>query len=156
MYMMFSQNPCNAGGIYGVDGIYGLSTGSRLGYGVPEAGNLDDDSLARVARTLVVRHFVRLGGLDELAAMLNVERNALATAFHAKYGMAVDACIMREKLKMAQRLLVQTSQGLPEIARRLGFNHPSAFATFFRELVGITPWSFRQLPYPEQIAAIAQ
>jgi len=154
MNMMPPRNIVTAGGLFGTDSNFRLSAASPLGFGTPDPRNLDNESLARLARTMISRHFNQLTSGAELAALLGIEQETLAGAFLATYGSTMDAWIVKEKFRMAKRLLAQTSLGLPEIARRVGFSHPSAFATSFRELVGISPWAFRQLPYDEQIAAI--
>jgi|GEM_PF-2577172 AraC-like DNA-binding protein len=154
MNMMPPRKIVTAGGMFGTDSIYRLSAANPLGFGTPDPHSLDNESLARLARTLISRHFDQLTSDAELAALLGIERERLVVAFLATYDSTIENWIVREKFRMARRLLAQTSLGLPEIARRVGFSHPSAFATSFRELVGISPWAFRQLPYHEQIAAI--
>ncbi len=125
-----------------------------IGYGAADPEHLNDESLARLAKTMIGRHVARLASAEHLADILSVQVDRLESAFAFAYGIQISTGINREKLRQAQRLLVQTSLGLPTIAAQVGYRHPSYFVLAFREHVGISPWSFRQLPYAEQMAAI--
>ncbi|TEA78201.1 helix-turn-helix domain-containing protein [Allopusillimonas ginsengisoli] len=125
-----------------------------IGYGGADPRHMDDGSLARLAKTMIGRHVAKFSSVDDLAATLVVDAAKLERAFMAIYGARINTWILQEKFRWAQRLLVETSLGLPDIAARVGYTHPARFVTAFREHVGISPWSFRQLSYGEQIAAI--
>ncbi|MYN14861.1 helix-turn-helix domain-containing protein [Pusillimonas sp. TS35] len=117
---------------------------------------LDDQSLARLARTYVTRHCTRLGGAADLAAMLGVSEARVETVYVLEYGETPSAAITREKFRFAERLLAESSVTLAEIARMIGYEHPADFALAFSRYVGVSPWSFRHLPYHEQIELIGR
>lgn len=139
---------------YAVDSADLLSSEWRIGYGVADTRQMSNKALAQFARTMIGRHAARLSSADDLAATLAVDVIRLEQAFTETYGKSVGSWIYRERFRLAQRLLVETSLGLSDIAARIGFGHPSKFVVAFREYVGVSPWSFRHLPYNEQIAAI--
>src|SRR5690606_20971777 len=98
-----------------------------------------DVYLAYVANVHIQRLYSQLAGLDDLAALLNVDGQALATAYRWVFSRDVGQAISRKQMKAAQRLLAQSSLSVSEIARKVGWENDSwEFYVVFRDYTGLS------------------
>lgn len=86
--------------------------------------------------------------------MLRTDPISLDHVVRQVCGKDVVSLLADTRFLAAQRLLVQSSLTLNEIALAVGFEHPAEFTSAFHEYVGLNPWSFRQSPYHEFINVI--
>lgn len=86
--------------------------------------------------------------------MLRADPAHLDSVVQSVCGESVEILLAQARFMAAQRLLVQSSLTLSEIAMQIGFAHPAEFASAFHEYVGVSPWAFRHSPYHETIQAI--
>jgi YesN/AraC family two-component response regulator len=100
--------------------------------------------LARAARQYLSEHLAQPPGVDELARRLGTHEKRLAAAFRQEWGVTVFEYIRSERLRLAQKMLVETSLRIVDIADELGFSTSANFATSFREQTGVTPSDFRK------------
>ena len=63
--------------------------------------------------------------------------------FHAVTGMTPALCLARERIALARRQIVSSTDPITVIARRCGFADASHFGKCFRRFLGITPRSLR-------------
>lgn len=110
-------------------------------------GNLDgggDHALIAAAR----QHLFGPSGasltLNKLAETLDVSVQQLSMAFQRNFGVSLAVYARGERMRIAQRLLLQTSQSVRDIAGQLGFHSPANFSNAFREHTGKTPSEFRK------------
>lgn len=82
--------------------------------------------------------------VETLAALCGITGRHLMRAFKQSTGRTVMEYVQTVRFERAQTLLADAGLTLPEIARRLGFSHYSAFSAAFRRAVGQTPREFRQ------------
>jgi len=80
------------------------------------------------------------------AAMLGVSRATLDNLFRHGGMPPPGEYIANVRLILAQEALIDTRDTVYEIARRLGFSGPTAFAAFFRRNLGLTPTQYRDRP----------
>ena len=107
----------------------------------------------RLLRVLVyidanISNRITLAGLSDAAGL---SRMYFAGQFRAATGERPHHFVLRRRIQYAQRLLVNTSQTLVEIALNAGFQTQGHFTTIFRRFIGDTPHRWRRehgLPYP--------
>ncbi|MGB6102257.1 MAG: helix-turn-helix transcriptional regulator [Pusillimonas sp.] len=81
--------------------------------------------------------------LDELSKALGVSKKHLSTVFRKQLGTSVARFLREERMRRAQRLLVQTSLEVHVIAHSLGYSSSANFSNAFRDHVGTSPSDFR-------------
>lgn len=84
--------------------------------------------------------------VKDIADDLGVTPRRLDRAFRNNLGVSLAAYARRERLRVAQRLLLQTSRPIQNIADELGFSCSANFATVFRDVVGVSPSEYRRDP----------
>ncbi|NYT57867.1 helix-turn-helix transcriptional regulator [Alcaligenaceae bacterium] len=93
-------------------------------------------------------------GLDDLAYVTGCSKKHLSSIFRKQYGISLSQFLREERMCRAQRLLVQTSLGVQEIAQRLGYSSTANFSNAFRDHVGMSPSDFREKAPIESITAL--
>lgn len=101
---------------------------------------------ARIRR--VQRHIeLHLGaslGSRELAAEACLGLSQFNQRFRRELGMSPQHYVQQRRLAMAARLLIETGLPVSEVAARVGYDNPSAFAERFAREYGFTPSRWRQ------------
>jgi len=82
--------------------------------------------------------------LQELADVVRLSRFHFCSAFRVATGSTPHETLTQLRLDEACRLLISSNQSISEIALAVGFQTPSAFASRFRKVVGLTPRDFRR------------
>lgn len=81
--------------------------------------------------------------LDELADRLFMGKTRLCQAFRAETGVSIGERATELRVSEAKRRLTHGGESIAEIARSLGFAHPSSFTTMFSREVGMSPSAWR-------------
>lgn len=81
---------------------------------------------------------------DALALALGTTEKRLSRAFRECLGTTVFEYVRHERMRMARRLLAQTSLSIASIAEEMGFSSAANFSTAFREHSGVSPSTFRK------------
>ncbi|WP_329252097.1 AraC family transcriptional regulator [Actinoallomurus sp. NBC_01490] len=90
--------------------------------------------------------------LQDLAATAGLSRATLARRFTSLTGQSPMAYVAWWRMAVAARLLRDSDLSLPEIARRVGYGSPYAFAHAFKRHFGVAPGRYRAA---DQTAATA-
>ena len=77
--------------------------------------------------------------ISEIFKSLPVSYRHVARMFNETFGMSPKAFQIRQKIAHAQRLLVETSMSVTDIAMEMGFSSSQHFANTFRTQTGMTP-----------------
>jgi AraC-like DNA-binding protein len=91
-----------------------------------------------------------LGHLSEPLAIADLaERTGLSTVrfdalFQRETGLSPKDFILREKIRRAQRTLLESDEDITRVALDLGFSSGQYFATVFRRYVSMTPQQYRR------------
>ena len=81
----------------------------------------------------------------ELARLVGVSQYYFSKLFKMSTGTTPHQYVMRQRVERAQECLRETSTALADIAHEVGFETQSHFTSVFRRLVGVTPYTYRQM-----------
>jgi AraC-like DNA-binding protein len=82
--------------------------------------------------------------LAELARQVGTNEFSLKRNFKSVFGTTVYGLLLDHKLEHARVLILDTDRPLAEIAREVGYTHPSHFSTAFKKKYGDSPSSLRR------------
>jgi DNA-binding response OmpR family regulator len=82
--------------------------------------------------------------LAEIARKVGTHEKRLTKAFRECKGVSVFEFVRSQRLRLAQRLLIETSVSVNDIALETGFSSAANFATAFKDRFGVSPTHFRQ------------
>jgi len=103
------------------------------------------DQLAPVL-AFIEQHYNRDLSLAELAGQLDVSPQYTCLLFQQTLGIRPFEYVTKFRLRKAKELLLQeTSLDVKEVARRVGYGHPSYFIKLFKQQEGFTPQMFRRI-----------
>lgn len=83
--------------------------------------------------------------LEELAALVNLNKTTLLANFKEQYGTTPHHYIIQLRLKKAKELLNDTDYRISEISEKVGFNSVHYFSRFFKEKEQYSPAKYRML-----------
>jgi AraC-like DNA-binding protein len=107
----------------------------------------EGDSIATRARTWLEEHLLEPFSITALARHCHVSTSTVLRAFRREHGVPPAVYVRRRRLEEALQLLESARYTVLEIATRVGYDSPSAFASAFRRQFGMSPSSFRS-PVP--------
>lgn len=82
--------------------------------------------------------------LSDLAAVAGASNAHFCRAFHKSVGLPSHQYIIRRRVELAKRLLLEDKLPIVDVALEAGFGNQSHLTNHFRRIVGTTPWRFRQ------------
>jgi len=111
-----------------------------------QSRNPDSRALLQIAGAIshLEAHFAQPANLDDLAAMARMSKRSFLRAFQAAVGKSPIAYLIQLRINRAAILLRTSRQSVTEIAYDVGFSDSNYFTRQFRQLVGISPRSYRQ------------
>ena len=110
------------------------------------------DQRERVSGRLVARveSFVKTNladpdlALHKIAEIVGVNASYLSRRFKQEKGIGLTSYIGHRRVEQAQRLLLNTSLSIADIAFEIGFGSTQAFGRVFRAAVGCSPSAYRK------------
>lgn len=81
--------------------------------------------------------------VPELARRFGVSPSLLNASFRGVYGMSPAAYLRAQKMHAAADLLRETNRTVLDIAGQFGYENGSKFAKAFRDVIGVSPNSYR-------------
>lgn len=104
---------------------------------------ISDPCLAEALR--YVRDHVHRGiRVEDVLSAVTVSRSKLQRLFRDELGRTIHETIARERIRLAERLLIETDLGYEEIAHRSGFAYLGYMSTVFRRATGLAPAAYRR------------
>lgn len=110
---------------------------------VPAKGGLAAWQLRRV-RDHVERHLDAPILIDDLAAVARLSPGHFCRAFKASTGDTAHGYIVRQRIRRAQTLMLNTQDSLSQIACACGLTDQAHLTRLFRRLVNDTPLAWRR------------
>ena len=81
--------------------------------------------------------------LASISKDFRISRWHLSRIFAEQQGEPFSRFLMRERLKVAKRLLHDVKLNISEVAYECGFKNPDQFSTWFRRLQKLSPTEYR-------------
>ena len=89
-------------------------------------------------------HLGRSLKVAELSALLSRTEAHFSRMFKGAFGVSPHAYILRRRIELASRLMVESTTPLTEIALQCGFNDQAHLSKRFRQQTGATPAAWRR------------
>ena len=108
-----------------------------------------EDSTSRRRHSLQnVREWIRINALDDLSVNGIAERfhyspSYLSTLYRQHYGVSITEQIIRVRIEHAQKMLLQTSMSIRQVAEESGYRDAKYFMRVFKQSTGLTPTRYR-------------
>lgn len=81
--------------------------------------------------------------ISEISERLGASPTLINTSFRGVYGMTPGAFLRAQKMHSAAELLRNTDRTVLDIASQFGYDNGSKFAKAFRDIIGVSPNSYR-------------
>ena len=93
-------------------------------------------------------HFRESIPVSTLAELINVSPMYFYNLFKSTFNISPKQFVLNKRLTESQRLLLQTTMSVKEIAYAVGFENENYFSEFFASKVGISALKFRSRRLP--------
>jgi AraC family transcriptional regulator len=102
---------------------------------------------ARKVTSYITTNLHRPIKLEELAAICNRSVGSLSVTFKCTFGITPHAYILKQRVEIAKRAILETNNPLCDIAIDCGLSDQSHLTRMFRRFVGVPPgiWRRQQL-----------
>ena len=84
--------------------------------------------------------------IRDLAGALHLSTGHLSRVFRRTTGMTLEGFLIRQRVELAKRTLLDPRLNVAEVAERCGFCNPAYFASVFKKYVKCTPREFANQP----------
>ena len=103
--------------------------------------------LVRVVAELVEERGAATITIPDIAAELHLSAGHLSRMFRRTTGATLESFLIRRRVELAKRTLLDLRLNVAEVAERCGFCSPAYFASVFKKYVGCTPREYASDPY---------
>ncbi len=84
--------------------------------------------------------------VDALASYAHISKRECFRCFKSELGVTPNSYLVQYRIRIALKLLTETSKNIAEISYETGFQDASYFCKTFKELMGCTPKEYRAAP----------
>jgi AraC-like DNA-binding protein/ligand-binding sensor protein len=85
--------------------------------------------------------------IQQIADDLHLSTGHLSRVYSRTTGITLEEYLIRQRMDLAKRMLLDLRLNVAEVAERCGFCNPAYFASVFRKYVHCTPREFARQPY---------
>jgi YesN/AraC family two-component response regulator len=110
-----------------------------LSNGSEESQNEAGTSIAWKAKQIIHTQFHCPRSTSQLAKELHCNADYLGRVFRRTFHLTLTEAIQRQRVRSAEKLLLNDFSSLKEVASRCGFNDVGYFRQIFRKHTGLTP-----------------
>lgn len=101
-------------------------------------------NLVKQCKRMILENLTEQIRVEAYANELNVSIYTLQKYFKEVTGYTVHRYIVKERLRRARQLLIESDLSILEITNSVGYENPSKFAHTFKQHYNITPYRFRK------------
>lgn len=105
-----------------------------------------EQSKVESVETYLLQNLKATPTIDVLSRRFGLNRTKLFYAFKAKTGLSVTKFVYLQRMKKAQKLLVDGDLSIQSISEEVGYSHQSNFSLAFKSQYGCSPRELRQNP----------
>lgn len=103
-----------------------------------------DEAIQR-AMNFIARNYQHKVTLGDIAQLLHLNASYLSKKFKTVNGMGFSEYLNNVRINQSEKLLLETSMSITEIAFSCGYENSNYFGDAFRHINGISPSTFRKL-----------
>ena len=103
-----------------------------------------EQDLFHVLSTYVKNHLADTDLEQHIALAFDIDHEQLSLLLERACGQTLKEFILQERMRAAQRMLLESSSRVQEIARAVGYPSASALSQVFHRQVGMAPSTFRK------------
>lgn len=103
-----------------------------------------DLEIAHAALARLDASYRRPPRFPDLAREIGTNQNKLKVVFREAFGLTMAEYCLQRRIREAQRLLLEGSLTIAQVAERVGYEHQSSFAAAFAAHVGRPPREYRR------------
>ena len=85
--------------------------------------------------------------IQQLAEAVHLSSGHLSRIFRSTTGMTLEQFLIRQRVELAKRALLDPTLNVSEVSDRCGFCNPAYFASVFKKYVSCTPREFASRPH---------
>ncbi|MED4816398.1 helix-turn-helix transcriptional regulator [Bacillus atrophaeus] len=100
----------------------------------------------QICKNYIFNHIFEQISIKDLADMVHLNPVYLSQLFKKETNKPLGKYIQDEKIKEAQKLLIQSEHSVADICMLLHFNDQSYFSSIFKKYTGLTPLQYRKNP----------
>jgi AraC family transcriptional regulator of arabinose operon len=89
-------------------------------------------------------HLTEKIGIDALCRKACMSKSGFFRSFKETFGLSPMEFVIRERINLAKRLLVNPAATVSDVCYQAGFNNLHYFSRLFKMLEGVTPTTYRQ------------
>jgi|GEM_PF-1611054 len=115
--------------------------------------NTSDIERMHEAKSILLQNINTPPTAYELSRRVGVNEKKLKYGFKEVFNQTLYGCLLEYKMDKAQKLLLDTSKQITDVAYECGYDYPSHFATAFKRNFGISPVAYRKkksMPTPQR------
>ncbi|MBT2575198.1 AraC family transcriptional regulator [Bacillus sp. ISL-51] len=113
---------------------------------VNETRENNHSKAVQICKNYIFNHIFEQISIKDLADMVHLNPVYLSQLFKKETNKPLGKYIQDEKIKEAQKLLIQSEHSVADICMLLHFNDQSYFSSIFKKYTGLTPIQYRKNP----------
>lgn len=94
------------------------------------------------AKNLLESELQNPPSIAELAHLIGLNETYLKIHFKAAFDSTIYGFVKKQRIQKAKELLIEKEMNVSEIAREVGYKHPTHFTAAFKKVIGISPKEF--------------
>ena len=106
-------------------------------------------ALIREIHDYLIVNLDRQVTIEHLSEKFHINPTTMKKVFRDVYGNSIAAHIKEHRMEHAARLLLETSDGISDIAYQVGYRSQSKFTASFRKQFGMLPNEYRRFSVPD-------
>jgi AraC-like DNA-binding protein len=108
---------------------------------------ISDDRLGHVIK-YIRTHLSEKIDVDTLSQQAYMSKSSFFRTFKNTFGLSPVDFILRERIKLAKKLLKKPEANISEVCLRSGFNNLNYFIRLFKRMEGMTPGAYLKIAPP--------